>query len=107
MAMVEGYAEHVMDAADPARSGERIALRVSLERRRRSRSGLGEVVARLLGLELKLRQYRLGKAFADAVVASGGIEALNRAWERPDTLPAPAELERPERWLERTAPVPL
>jgi coenzyme F420 biosynthesis associated uncharacterized protein len=107
MALVEGYAEHVMDSADPALAAERVALRASLEERRRSRSGLGEVVARLLGLELKLRQYRLGKAFADAVVAAGGVEALNRAWEGPEALPALAELERPDRWLERTAPVLL
>jgi coenzyme F420 biosynthesis associated uncharacterized protein len=107
MALIEGYAEHVMDAADPARRAERQGLRHALERRRQSRGGLGEVVARLLGLELKLRQYRLGKAFADAVVAAGGVEALNRAWDRPEALPEPAELERPEAWLARTTPVVL
>ena len=106
MALVEGYAEHVMDWADRARRAERAGLRDALERRRRSRSGLGEVVARLLGLELKLRQYRLGKAFADAVVAAGGIETLNRAFQAPEAMPTAGELERPERWLERTAPVP-
>jgi coenzyme F420 biosynthesis associated uncharacterized protein len=107
MALIEGYAEHVMDSAEEGRRAERAALRDALERRRRSRSGLGEVVARLLGLELKLRQYRLGKAFADAVVAAGGIEALNRAFRAPDAMPEPGELERPEGWLERTAPVAI
>jgi uncharacterized protein (DUF2342 family) len=62
-------------------------------------------VARLLGIELKLRQYRVGKAFCDAVVAASGIEGLNRVWTGPDLLPGPDELEAPERWLERTAPV--
>jgi coenzyme F420 biosynthesis associated uncharacterized protein len=101
MALVEGYAEHVMDAAESPRRPERVRLRRSMERRRRSRSGLGDAIARLLGLELKMRQYRLGRSFADAVVGAGGIETLNRAWEAPESLPTLAELERPERWLER------
>ncbi len=105
MSAVEGYAEHVMDAADPARLTERARLRARLEERRRSRGGLGEVVVRLLGLELKLRQYRVGKEFCDAVVAEGGIELLNRVWTSPEALPSTAELSAPSRWLERTAAV--
>jgi coenzyme F420 biosynthesis associated uncharacterized protein len=104
MALVEGYAEHVMDRGDPDRGDERATLRQALERRRRSRSGLGEAVARLLGLELKLRQYRLGKSFADSVVAAEGVEALNRAWEEPECVPTLTELENPGAWLRRTAP---
>ena len=53
------------------------------------------MIARLLGLELKLRQYRLGKAFCDAVVAEAGIEGLNRVWRAPEALPTLAELEQP------------
>ena len=34
-------------------------------------------------MDLKLRQYEQGKRFCDAVVARGGIEALNRAWDSP------------------------
>lgn len=103
MSVIEGYAEHVMDAADPERREERLALRGRLEERRRSRGGLGEVVMRLLGLELKMRQYRLGKAFCDAVVADGGISALNGVWEAPDALPTSDELSVPARWLARKA----
>ncbi len=103
MTAVEGYAEHVMDAADPARLQERARLRARLEERRRSRGGLGEAVVRLLGLELKLRQYRVGKEFCDAVVAEGGIQLLNRIWASPEALPTAAELSTPSRWLERTA----
>ena len=104
MSLVEGYAEHVMDAADPERREERAALRARLARRRESRGGLGEAVARMLGLELKLRQYRLGKAFCDRVVAERGIAAVNRAWSAPEAMPSAAELERPELWLARVAP---
>jgi coenzyme F420 biosynthesis associated uncharacterized protein len=107
MSLIEGYAEHVMDAADPERREERAVLRARLARRREARGGLGEAVARMLGLELKLRQYRLGKAFCDRVVASAGMPALNRAWNGPEAIPSLPELERPERWLERVAADPL
>ena len=42
---------------------------------------------RLLGMDMKMRQYELGKAFCDAVVAEGGIELLNRVWDAPEALP--------------------
>ena len=106
MTLVEGYAEHVMDAADPDRREERAELRAGLARRRESRGGLGEAVARMLGLELKLRQYRLGKAFCDRIVAEHGVEALNRAWSGPAALPSLPELERPDRWLARAVGAP-
>ena len=42
---------------------------------------------RLLGMDIKMRQYALGKAFCDAVVEEGGIALLNRVWESPEALP--------------------
>jgi uncharacterized protein (DUF2342 family) len=78
-------------------------LRGGLERRRRERSGLMRLLEKLIGLELKLRQYEQGKRFCDAVVSEGGIAALNRAWDGPDRLPTLAELDDPAGWLARTA----
>jgi coenzyme F420 biosynthesis associated uncharacterized protein len=100
MTIIEGHAEHVMDAAPgPAQGYAR--LRQRLERRRSSRGGLGEVISRLLGMELKMRQYRLGKAFCDQVVAEAGIEGLNLVWRSPEDVPTAGELERPREWLRR------
>ena len=101
MSVIEGHAEHVMDAAAGQLDPGYARLRERLEARRASRGGLGEVILRLLGLELKLRQYRLGKAFCDAVVEEAGIEGLNRVWRAPEALPTLAELEQPEGWLRR------
>ena len=80
MALLEGYAEHVMDAAGEALLPDLPASAGRPGARRKERSGLLRIFERLIGLELKLRQYEQGKAFCDAVVAEGGIEALNRAW---------------------------
>jgi coenzyme F420 biosynthesis associated uncharacterized protein len=107
MAVVEGYSEHAMDAiADEAIPG-RAELRAALDARRRSRSAPERIVERLLGLDFKLRQYEQGKRFCDAVAAEAGMEALNRVWESPETLPTANELERPLSWLERLGPAPL
>jgi coenzyme F420 biosynthesis associated uncharacterized protein len=103
MAVLEGYAEHVMDAVGAGLLPSLPQLRAGLERRRATRSVASRWLARLLGLELKLRQYRLGKSFCDAVVAAAGIDALNGVWARPEALPTLAELEDPEGWIARTS----
>jgi putative hydrolase len=102
MAVVEGYAEHVMDAVGEDVLPSVRSLRDALDRRRQSRSTPLRLLERLLGLEMKLRQYEIGKRFCDAVVAAGGIAALNRVWAAPDALPSLAELDDPEAWLART-----
>ena len=56
----------------------------------------------MLGLELKLRQYRDGKAFCDAVVAHEGPAGLRRAFAAPDLLPTSTELADPLAWIART-----
>ena len=101
MAVIEGHAEHVMDAAAAELGGAYATMRDRLEARRASRSGIDAIVARVLGLDLKLRQYRLGKAFCDTVVDVAGVDGLNRVWASPESLPDLAELEQPRAWLNR------
>jgi coenzyme F420 biosynthesis associated uncharacterized protein len=103
MALIEGHAEHVMDAAGADAIADLTQLRSALDRRRRDRSGPWRIVERLLGLEMKMRQYEVGKRFCDAVVAKQGIAGLNRAWRGPEALPTWAELDDPPSWLARTA----
>jgi coenzyme F420 biosynthesis associated uncharacterized protein len=102
MALLEGYAEHVMDAVGASLLSDLDAMRSAMDRRRTERSGLLRVLERLIGLDLKLRQYEIGKRFCDAVVARGGIAALNRAWAGPEALPTLPELDDPLGWLART-----
>jgi coenzyme F420 biosynthesis associated uncharacterized protein len=102
MALLEGYAEHVMDAVGADLLEDLPAMRSALERRRREKSGFMRLFERLIGMDLKMRQYEQGKAFCDAVVRLGGIEALNRAWSGPEALPTGAELDDALAWLART-----
>jgi coenzyme F420 biosynthesis associated uncharacterized protein len=101
MAVVEGYSEHVMDALGaevvPAYEG----LREAMEHRRASRSAPERVLMRLLGFDLKMRQYELGRRFCSEVAERAGMEGLNRVWESANALPTLAELEAPAVWLAR------
>jgi coenzyme F420 biosynthesis associated uncharacterized protein len=107
MSLIEGHAEHTMDAVGADLLPSLPRLRAALNRRRetdrRSASGLPwRVLERLLGLELKMKQYELGKRFCDAVVQAQGPQALTRAWSGPEMLPTTAELQTPGLWLTRT-----
>jgi len=101
MAAIEGYAEHVMDAAAGPLAPVVAELRLAMDERRGSATGMTRFLSWLLGLELKMRQYRDGKRFADDVVERAGIEGLNRAWRGPEGLPDAGELGDVEAWLER------
>jgi len=103
MALIEGHAEHVMDAVGVEVIPSQAQLRESLARRRQESSGPMRLLERILGFELKMRQYRDGKRFFDEVVARAGIEGLNRVWTAPHALPTLAELGDPDAWIARTA----
>ena len=102
MAMIEGHAEHVMDAAGAPVLPSLPKLRASLEKRRREKPPLVKLIEKLLGMDLKMKQYEVGKRFCDAVVRDYGIEGLNRAWFAPELLPTLDELEDPAAWARRT-----
>jgi coenzyme F420 biosynthesis associated uncharacterized protein len=101
MSLIEGHAEHVMDAVGAEVLPSLPRLRAAMNHRRENRGLPWRVLERLLGLELKLRQYETGRRFCDAVVDAGGPQALALAWSGPDALPTPAELEDPSLWVAR------
>ena len=59
------------------------------------------LVRALLGVDAKISQYTRGKAFVDHVVSRVGMARFNAVWTGPHTLPFPAEIENPQRWLDR------
>jgi coenzyme F420 biosynthesis associated uncharacterized protein len=102
MSLVEGHAEHVMDVAAEGDLEGLADLREALDRRRVDRPPAMKLLFKLLGLEMKMRQYQQGREFVDAVVGLGGHEALNRAWADPANLPTLDELADAPAWLRRT-----
>jgi coenzyme F420 biosynthesis associated uncharacterized protein len=101
MAVLEGYAEHVMDVTGAQVLDDLPGLRSAMQKRRSDRSGFLRLLEKLLGMDLKLRQYEQGKFFCDAIVRAAGTEALTRVFSGPDALPTLPELTDPARWLRR------
>ncbi|HEX9175714.1 MAG TPA: zinc-dependent metalloprotease [Mycobacterium sp.] len=100
--LLEGHADHVMDAVGPAVVPTVTTIRERFdERRRRRQPPLQRLIRALLGFDAKISQYTRGKAFVDAVVSRVGMERFNAVWSGPDTLPLPDEIDKPERWIAR------
>ncbi|MGO9928687.1 MAG: zinc-dependent metalloprotease [Mycobacterium sp.] len=100
--LLEGHADHVMDAVGPVVVPSVATIRRRFdERRHRKQPPLQRLLRALLGLDAKLSQYTRGKAFVDHVVGRVGMERFNTVWSGPDTLPLPAEIEDPQRWIDR------
>jgi coenzyme F420 biosynthesis associated uncharacterized protein len=103
MAVLEGYSEHVMDALGATLVSDHEKLREAMDRRRQSRSAPERLLQKLLGLDMKMRQYEHGKRFCDAVVEQAGIDGLNVVWRSPEDMPSVAELDDPAAWVRRTS----
>ena len=101
MTVVEGYAEHVMDAVGDQLDPGYAELRRRLDRDRERRGLLDRVVSRVMGLDMKMAQYRRGKAFSDQVAEQAGLRTLNQVWKAPENLPTQAELDAPADWISR------
>lgn len=100
--LLEGHADHVMDAVGPAVVPTVATIRERFdERRRRRQPPLQRLIRALLGFDAKISQYTRGKAFVDAVVARVGMARFNAVWSGPDTLPLPDEIDEPHRWIQR------
>lgn len=100
--LLEGHAEHVMDAVGPmAVPSVGIIRRRFDERRQRKQPPLRRLLRALLGFDAKLSQYTRGKAFVDEVVNQVGMQRFNAIWSNPETLPLSVEIEKPRRWIDR------
>ena len=100
--LLEGHADHVMDAVGPVVVPSVATIRSRFdERRHRKQPPLQRLLRALLGIDAKLSQYTRGKLFVDQVVGRVGMERFNAIWTGPDTLPRPAEIEHPQRWIDR------
>lgn len=100
--LLEGHADHVMDAVGPAVVPSVQTIRQRFDQRRHRRQPpLQRLLRALLGVDAKLSQYTRGKAFVDHVVAGVGMERFNAVWTGPQTLPLPDEIENPQRWIDR------
>jgi coenzyme F420 biosynthesis associated uncharacterized protein len=107
MSLLEGYSNHVMNAAGSRILPNFTDIHDRFERRGERRGALEKAVMRLTGLDLKMEQYAAGERFADAVIRDRDRAFLNRVWTGPEMLPTLDEIRNPERWIARAEAPPL
>ena len=101
MASAEGYGDHVTHAIGRELLSSYGQIEEAMRRYRETEQG-DPVFERLLGIEMKREQYRLGRAFCDTVAELSNKATLARMWESPESLPSLPELAEPRLWLART-----
>lgn len=101
MTLLEGHAEFVMDGVGPEVVPTVAEIRRKFNRRRESASPLEKMFRRLLGVEVKLRQYAEGRKFVHTVVEQVGMAGFNRIYDSPATLPTLDEITDPHAWIAR------
>ncbi len=101
MSLLEGFGDHVMDAAgrDLVPGVENISAR--FHGRRAHRTPFERAMLRITGMDLKMDQYRKGEMFVAEIERLAGAAALRRLWDGPETLPTPDEINRPGDWVRR------
>lgn len=99
--LLEGHADHVMDAVGPDVVPTVETIRDKFTQRRQGGGVVDRLLRALLGMEAKIRQYAVGSAFTKAVVDEVGMAAFNTVWTSPDTLPTRAELADHKLWTAR------
>ena len=102
--LLEGHADHVMDAVGPEVVPDVATIRTRFTARRRGGGLIDRILRALLGVEAKVRQYAVGSAFTSHVVLATGMDGFNQVWERPENLPSRAELADPGTWIRRVLP---
>jgi putative hydrolase len=100
MAAAEGYGDHVMNALGAKMLPAYPRIEEALARHREGRAA-DQTLERLLGLEMKAEQYRLGERFCATVVERTDEATLARMWGAAESLPSTPELEEPTLWLAR------
>jgi len=101
MSLLEGHGHIVMD-----RIGEREitdVARMSNVLKARRKDPKSAAFMKLLGIEMKMKQYENGASFIRQVESDASWEALSMAWESPESLPRLAEIDDASLWLDRMA----
>jgi coenzyme F420 biosynthesis associated uncharacterized protein len=103
MTLVEGHGDYVMDAVGPRVVPSVAKIRERFNARRGSAGRLERTIRRVLGIDLKMKQYAQGSRFVRTLVDEAGMAVFNKVWTSPQTLPTKDELSNPAAWLDRVA----
>lgn len=104
MSLLEGHADVTMDAVGRSVVPSVRRIRRRFEARRDGAAGTGgmrRALRTVLGMDVKLAQYRDGAAFVRGVRRRAGAAALDAVWTSAAALPTAAEIADPAAWVRR------
>jgi coenzyme F420 biosynthesis associated uncharacterized protein len=101
MTLVEGHGDYVMDAVGPQVVPSVEQIRERFNARRGTGGRTERAIRRILGIDLKMKQYAQGSRFVRTIVDEAGMDVFNKVWGSPQTLPTMQELGDPNAWLDR------
>lgn len=103
MTLLEGHGNFVMDALGATHVKGQSYMSGVLSQRRRQ-GGIAKVILRLVGMEMKVRQYEEGQRFLTAVTERHGPRALDVVWEQSENVPTLGEIRGdPDAWIARVS----
>lgn len=100
MSLIEGFSDYVMIRAGKSLSDYDRMLTVFRERRRKG-SPAEKLLRKLIGFDIKARQYEMGEKFVSYVASKKGLDFLNQVWNGPEYLPSLQEIKYPTQWITR------
>jgi coenzyme F420 biosynthesis associated uncharacterized protein len=103
MTLVEGHGDYVMDAVGDKVVPTVAEIREKFSARRGSSGRVEQTIRRILGIDLKMKQYAEGSRFVKTVVEEAGMAHFNKVWTSPQTLPTRDEITNPADWLARVS----
>lgn len=103
MTLVEGHGDYVMDGVGPEVVPSVAKIRERFQQRRQGGGSVDRTIRRVLGIDLKMRQYAQGSQFVRGVIERVGMAGFNRVWEAPENLPSQDEIANPDAWVARVA----
>jgi coenzyme F420 biosynthesis associated uncharacterized protein len=104
MSLLEGHGTYVMTRLGRQHLSQADRFRRRLHERRHRAPAMERALQRVIGFDVKVRQYDLGERFVARVISRVGMEGFSRVWEGPTTLPTMEEIVDPDRWVARVAP---
>jgi putative hydrolase len=93
LALVEGWVDHVVNAAVAERLPTMTQLNEAMRRRRAAGGPAEKTFATLVGLELRPRRLREAAEFWAKSDADNGVAGRDGLWEHPDLLPTAEDLD--------------
>lgn len=87
LALVEAWVDHVVAEALTGKLPHLDAMREVIRRRRASGGPAEQMLASVVGIELRPRRVREALTWWESVLATEGIAGRDRMWEHPDLLP--------------------